>query len=132
MIQWSRLKSGQSARDLMRCDSRLAKKVIVPVHSFSDCTHCLPEKPVVFSDSDSTPLLSQDIFTFILRTLINNCIKPPQLLFRPSPVCSPCPQVSLKPGSGPALESVPYSLPFAPWMLFPRLLPLPGYRLRGK
>jgi hypothetical protein len=134
MIQW-RLKTDPSARDSITSDSRLATKVIIPFDPVFSDINCLPDQPEIYSDS--SPLLSQEIFTFIL------CVpdqQPPKLLFRPRSVFSPCPRISLKPtsgssagprfdrvsirlNSGPALESVLHSFPFSIQMLFS--LPLP-------
>jgi hypothetical protein len=56
--------------------------------------------------------------------------KSPKLLFRPSSLFSPCPQVSLKHIWGPALESARHSLLFSAWIFFPR--PLPRHENEGE
>jgi hypothetical protein len=59
-------------------DSRLAPKVIAPFHSSLYCTHSLPDKRVIYSDSNL--LLPQNIFAVIFCAPINNYIKRPKSL----------------------------------------------------
>jgi hypothetical protein len=89
----------------MKSDSRLSMRVIVPFHpSFPsfDCTHYLPDKPVIYSDSNLLP--SQEIFTFRFcapnndrRKIAKTAIPSTFCLFS---VSSSLPQADLGTGAG--------------------------------
>jgi hypothetical protein len=105
----------------MKSNSRLARKVIVPFHLSFDCTHDIPAQPVIYSDS--SPLLSQHIFTFIFCAPVNICIKTAKTGILPKPrflsISSSLPRAD----SGPALESIVHSFLFSIGRLLPRPLP---------
>jgi hypothetical protein len=107
----SLLRSGPNARDPMKSNSRFAMKTIVPLRPSFYCTHYFPDKPALYSDSDPTPLLSQDIFTFIFCAPINNCIKITRIAIaskhRLVSLLSSLPQADMGTGTGisPALSS---------------------------
>jgi hypothetical protein len=97
--------NGRSARDPIKSDSRLATNATVSFyHSFSE-THYLFDKPMTYSDF--SPLLYQDTSSTYSTPRSATASTLPKSLFRPSPLCFPCSQVSLKPISGPVLPPVP-------------------------
>jgi hypothetical protein len=136
----SSLKSGRHARDPIKSDSELVTKVIVPVHPSFSCRHYLPDKPMIYSDS--SPLLSQEIFTSIFCAPINNVSKTTKTAIPPKPrflsVSSNLPQTDflVNSSAGPefdrldprsnqasALELGPHSRSISARTLFPQLLP---------
>jgi hypothetical protein len=112
------LKSGRRPRDPMKSDSRHATNVSVPFHSSFYCTHHFPDKPVILSES--SPLLSQNMFMLIFCAPINNRIKT-TIPSKPGflPVSSSLPSSDLLTRLG----LVPHSFPFSARMLLTRDLP---------
>jgi hypothetical protein len=106
IVQWSLLKRGQSNRDPVTSDSRLAMKVIAPFHSSFCCLHDVPHKPVIYFDSRL--LLSHNILVFIFCAPINNRFKPAKIAVPSEPrlLSVPSSLHRIDPGTGPEISPV--------------------------
>jgi hypothetical protein len=104
LLRWFSQKWTKCSRS-MKSDSLFATKVIVSFHHSFSYKHYLSDKPMTYSDL--SPLLWQDVSFSYSTPRWTTASKPPKSLFRPSLVCFPCSQVSLKPASGPVLALVP-------------------------
>jgi hypothetical protein len=94
--------NGRGARDPIKCDSRLATKVIVPFHPSFYCMHSLPIRLTFTFTQALCHLRIPSLSYSVPRS------KPPKRPFCPSPVLSLCPQADLGTGAGTGPAFLPF------------------------